>query len=119
MQICSDLCLLALFAVQIGAKNAAVDDNSMFTVCQGLAFLCLFISVSRGEQERREVAEETSILCLTDQAGFPSVRDTLLLIHTQTSQRGWHNRNTAPLPEYPKGIKLRYIKIKTKCNLKL
>lgn len=44
---------------------------------------CCF-PVSRGEQEWSEAAQETSILSLTDQTGFLSVCDTLLLIHTHT-----------------------------------
>lgn len=70
----------------------------------------LFFSVSRGEQERSKAAEETSILSLKDRTRLHTLIDP-----TQTSQSGWHNRNTALFPYHLKSPylkKLNYVRPK-------
>lgn len=66
--------------------------NSLEVLSQ-LSFLFIWCPYPAGScgEEKRAAAKATSIHILP---GFP----TVLLIYVQTSQRCWHNRNTALLP---------------------
>lgn len=99
---------VALLAVQIQGKCCCLDT---YTITRFL----FFFSVSRGEQERSKAAEETSILSLKDRTRLHTLIDP-----TQTSQSGWHNRNTALFPYHLKSPylkKLNYVRPKWRPNV--